>query len=257
MSGKYQNNTQKKKSPVYIWLLLVIAAAVGGAMLHISGGTAEEAPAQTTESVTIAPAETTAPTVEPVSAVGVNMGYGLQMESAAKYTGIYMEDGSDELVTGVLSLVVTNTGAQSIQLADITMPLGEEEATFRLTTLGPGEKAVLLESNRMAYDSSVDYNNVYPTVTNVAYFPEEPSTMADSFKIGILNGAMNVTNISGQDIPGTITIYYKNVADGMYYGGITYRMTIEGGLKADEIRQLVGNHLSETGSQVAFITVAE
>jgi hypothetical protein len=50
-------------------------------------------------------------------------------------------------------------------------------------------------------------------------------------------------------------IYYKNSASDLYYGGITYRIRIEGGLAAGEIRQAMGNHLSESGSAVMFVTI--
>ena len=72
-----------------------------------------------------------------------------------------------------------------------------------------------------------------------------------------MDGAVNVTNISGEDIEGNIVVYYKNAAKDLYYGGITYRITIEGGLKADEIRQVMTNHASDTGSRIMFVTIGQ
>jgi len=48
---------------------------------------------------------------------------------------------------------------------------------------------------------------------------------------------------------------YKNAAADLYYGGITYRVRIEGGIKAGEIKQLMAGHFSETGSKIMFVTV--
>ena len=66
---------------------------------------------------------------------------------------------------------------------------------------------------------------------------------------------MNITNISGNDITGDVVIYYKNASSDMLYGGITYRVTVTGGLKAGEIKQLTGSHFSASGSRIMFVTI--
>ena len=56
--------------------------------------------------------------------------------------------------------------------------------------------------------------------------------------------------------PGDIYIYYKNFSGGIYYGGITYRVKIEGGLKSGEIRQLMSTHYYEEASEILMVTYA-
>lgn len=200
--------------------------------------------------------ETVSPeTPLPSQEQGINLGYGLQVTDMGSYTGMYMEDGTDEIVSGIMMLVVENTGEQDIQYAEITMDFADQQAQFSLTTLPVGAKVVLLEKNRIQWEDSMDDGTVLPMVHNVASFQEPLSTMEDKLKIGIVDGAINVTNISGEDIPGTISVYYKNAASDIYYGGITYRIQIQGGLKADEIRQVMTNHASDTGSQILFVTI--
>jgi hypothetical protein len=89
----------------------------------------------------------------------------------------------------------------------------------------------------------------------VAFLDAEPDLCEDQLKIQSLDGAMNITNISGKDITDNIVIYYKNAAADLLYGGITYRVTIRGGLRADEVRQISVSHFSATGSRVMFITI--
>ena len=89
----------------------------------------------------------------------------------------------------------------------------------------------------------------------VTFMETEPSLLQDHLKIQSLDGAMNITNISGEDITGDIVIYYKNAAADLLYGGITYRITVRGGLKKDEVRQISVSHLSAVGSRVMFITI--
>ena len=184
----------------------------------------------------------------------INLGYGFEITDVGSYTGMYMEDGSDEIVSGVLMIVVTSTSDKTLQYAKITMPAGETDAVFELSTLPPGESVVLLEQNRMAYDKNLGYD--FATAENVAFFQQEPSLMEDTFKLQILDGVINVTNISDKDIDGEIVVYYKNSATDLYYGGITYRSRVTGGLKAGEIRQVVGGHISATGTKPMFVTVA-
>ena len=187
----------------------------------------------------------------------INLGYELYMTDIGKYTGIYMEDGMDELVSGVLMLVLKNNGEQDIQYAEITIPVGEETARFTMSTLPVGESVVLLESNRMQYEKEVDYSAIIPKIEHLAYFQGSVNKQEDKLEISIVDGAINVKNISGENISGNITVYYKNAAQDIYYGGITYRITVEGGLKADELRQVMTKHASDTGSKIMFVTIGK
>ncbi len=183
----------------------------------------------------------------------INLGNGLEITDIGNYTGIYMEDGTDEVVSGVLMMIVKNTGDKTVQYAKITLETGETDAVFELTTLPIGASVVLLEKTRMTYDKNATYG--IATTENLALFTEEPSLMEDVLKIQVLDGIVNVTNISTSDIDGEIVIYYKNSATDLYYGGITYRSRLTGGLKAGEIRQVSGAHMSKSGTKVMFVTV--
>ena len=180
---------------------------------------------------------------------------GLEIQTVGAYTGIYMEDGTDEIVTDVLMLVLENNSGSTVEYAKITMNIGEKNAEFTVTTLKPDAKVVLLEKNRMAYDNTLDYSKATFKCENLAVFQKPLSLQEDKLSFQILNGAINITNISGEDISGRIAIYYKNKAAGIYYGGITYRVLIEEGLKAGEIRQILASHFAETGSEIVFVTI--
>lgn len=199
------------------------------------------------------PQEEVLPGTAESETVSINLGSGLYITDLGSYTGMYMEDGSDEILSNILMITVKNEGTQTLQYADIKLPVGEEEAQFSITTLPAGEQAVLLEKNRMAYSEKADRSTA--VASNISFFEEPLSLHEDLLKLQIMNGIMNVTNVSDEDIDGDIVIYYKNSAAGLYYGGITYRVRVEGGLKAQEIRQVAGAHLSQTGSAVMFTTI--
>lgn len=261
-AGKFAAKKKKTNKGLVAVLVIVALLLLALAVLMLlgmpdSGSEPAETRAQTateTQAPDIAQTQPL-PAAAPLEESAVNLGYGLYATDMGSYTGTYMEDGTDEIVSGVLMLVVENAGEEDIQYAEITMDFGEKQAAFDLTTLPAGAKVVLLEKNRMQWDDSMDDGTVVPMVQHVAYFQEPISTMEEKLKIGIVDGAINVTNISGEDIPGTISVYYKNAAADIYYGGITYRIQIQGGLKADEIRQVMTNHASDTGSKILFVTI--
>lgn len=194
---------------------------------------------------------------EPAQADGFrlpwDLGNGLQILNLGSYTGMYMEDGTDDIVTNVLMVIVTNTGDTTLQYAQLSLTCQAGEALFSLSTLPPGASVVLLEQNRMAYDHSMEISSA--AAENVVFFSQEPSLQPESLQLQIQDGSLNVTNISGGDISGDIVIYYKNSAMDLLYGGITYRARIEGGLQAGQTQQLAAPHLREDGSQILLVTI--
>ncbi len=197
----------------------------------------------------------TAPKVEiqDMEEVEQDLGKGLMITDIGSYTGLFVEDGSDTVVSRVLMVVVKNIGASTIQYGEVKLTDGEKTANFKITTLPPGESAVLLELNKMPYSEGKALTQ--GSVGNVATFATEPGLCQDRLKIQTLNGVLNITNISGEDIEGDIVIYYKNAASDMLYGGITYRVSITGGLKKNEIRQVIASHFYAAGSRVMFVTI--
>ncbi|MBR6534385.1 MAG: hypothetical protein IKT65_02300, partial [Clostridia bacterium] len=63
-----------------------------------------------------------------------------------------------------------------------------------------------------------------------------------------------VTNITDNDITSDVVISYKNYANDMFYGGITYRITVSGGIKAGQTVQSKAGHFSAASSKVLTVT---
>lgn len=220
---------------------------------------AETKPAETkpgkTEPSETKPTETTPPETVPqetAPSLETVLGHDVEILDIGTYTGLFMEDGTDELVSGVLMMKIVNNGEKAIQYAEITMNYGGQTARFSVSTLLPGATMILLEQNRLAYSADAGYSDL--KMQNVAVFGEELSLCEDKLQIQILDGAINVTNVSGEDIPGEVRIYYKNYADDIYYGGITYVVRIQEGIKADQIKQIMASHFSAKGSVIMFVT---
>lgn len=187
-----------------------------------------------------------------VEEVDAEVDYDLKIADFGSYTGVYMEDGSDEFVVGVLMIMVTNESELPLQYAEIVLTVGEEKAYFSVSTLPAGSSAVLLEKNRMSYEDGMSISRT--DVKNAAFFDGPLSLSEDKIQIQALDGAMNIINVSGEDISGDIVIYYKNSSSDMFYGGITYRVRLEGGMKKDEIKQIMSAHFSGSGSTILLVT---
>lgn len=256
MSKKKQ--PKKTGGPLIVLILLValcVAAVIVWSFLP------QDAPARpvrtTAPAAQTEPAQTEPPRtvrVEAETQPSVELDYGLEITDSGRYTGLYMEDGTNEVVSDVMMIVVRNSGEDDVQLAEITAVFGGEEYRFTLTNLAAGERAVLLDQERGACNGGTLESAV---LGNTALFREPMELHEDTIGIDGLEGMLNVRNISGADIDGDICIYYKYAAQDIYYGGITFRVRIEGGLKAGELRQVPAGHFSPEGCAIVQVTIYE
>ena len=180
-----------------------------------------------------------------------DLGDDLAITQIGKYSGVYMEDGTDEIVSDILMIVVRNMGDQPLQYTEIYLNTGESIAEFSLSTLPAGESVVVLEKNRMNFE---DIDFIDAKAMNTVWFQEELSLYEELFQIQTIEGTMNIKNISNADVTEDIVIYYKNYSKKRFYGGITYRVRLTGGMKVGEIKQINPTHFLSEDSKVMFIT---
>ena len=254
MSGKYIHKKAKSKKktaklvliPAILVCLLIVAALL---LMKNREDVPESAETvRNTDEVQI---------IRPTEPSRTTQKEDLEILDIGAYTGIYMEDGTDEIVSDVLMMKVKNNSADTVEYARFCLDVNGETAEFTVSALKPDATVVLLEKNRMPYSKDVDYAAVKPDCDNLAVMQHPLSLHEDKLSIQVLDGGVNVTNISDEDITGRVAIYYKNKAAGIYYGGITYRIILENGLKAGEIRQMMASHISDTGSEILFVTIAQ
>lgn len=274
MSGKYSkkknsnknktvNHRNKKRNTGKLILLVILALLLAFAVFiavnadeifgDVFGRHSDNMGPNAAESSETVFTPTEGVQIEADADYSVTMENGLRVSDIGRYTGMFMEDGSDEIVTGVLMILVTNTSEKDLQYAEISIELGDVDALFTLSNIPSGGSAVVLEKNRMLYDASVDYRMV--SSDNVAWFSEPMSLCDDRIQIQSMDGILNIINVSGEDITGEIVIYYKNSSQDMLYGGITYRIRISDGLKSGEIRQIVAKRFQENASTIMMVTI--
>lgn len=185
----------------------------------------------------------------------IYLGENLMITSIESYSGKFMEDGSDEEVSGILMITVRNDGDKTLQYAEAELIFGNSTAQFAFSTLRPGASMVVMEKNRMEYPEKKDIKEAL--LANVIFFEKSLNFCEDKLKISAMDGVFNVENISGGDLSENVVIYYKNKKEDLYYGGITYRTIIEGGIEKDGIKQIMTKHFTLDESEVMFVEYTE
>lgn len=179
----------------------------------------------------------------------------MEILSIGKYSGKFIEDGSDEKKENVLALVVKNTSDEVIDYGEITLKIKGKSNTikFKITNLKPQTSTVVMESTgKIEFDPDDKY--IYLNSKND--MESTMSLMSDKIKLSTKNKEITIENISDEDLK-TVYVYYKTVSKGnSYIGGITYRAKFENvgagkSISADTL------HFSNKNSEILKIESVE
>ena len=168
----------------------------------------------------------------------------------SSYTGSYVEDGSDEYVENIMMLILENEGEDDIQFGNVII---NNQYVFEFTTLLPGDKVMVLEKNRSVYAEDIKIDSA--VLKQAALFSEAPSMHEDLLEITTENGMICITNISGTEFSGG-KLFYKNVVNEHFLGGITYFSTIPK-LQSNQSVKLSADHYEEDRSRLLFVTYGQ
>lgn len=179
---------------------------------------------------------------------------GISVVSVDSIAGMFVEDGTDEVLSDILTVTFRNDTDRTLQYAKLILAVGEDEYVFEISTLPAGASVRAMEINRKPFVSSK--GDVSLRQENVAWFLDEPSMYENMFSITQRNNAIIVENISGSTVNAPIYVYYKNYTDGVYIGGITYRASTQEQLEPGQTVVLNANHFDPEVSRLMFITYA-
>ena len=175
----------------------------------------------------------------------------LQIIRSGIYTGLFAEDGSNAPCADVLALLVTNTSDRFMEWIELALPVGDRTAYFSISSLPAGQSLLVLEKTAMIWQEGTEVG--VPVVIQNSAAEKTPSLYPEVFSITAADHVVNLSNISGSDISGSIALCYKNAENGIYIGGITYRKTLTGGVKAGAVAQFICDHYTVAGSEIVFI----
>ena len=180
---------------------------------------------------------------------------GIGIVGIQNIAGVFVEDGSDEVMGNIFTVDFRNDSDHYLQYAEIALTIDGEEYSFKLTTVPSGATVRAMEANRSEMPHSCEECEM--RCEHIAWFGEEPSLHSDAIEIIEQDGGLVVKNISGQSIPAPIYVYYKNLEDDVYVGGITYRATITEELAAGETFAVGAGHFNVGHSRIMFVEYAE
>lgn len=169
---------------------------------------------------------------------------GLEILAVGSYSGAFFEDGSDDAVEKVAALVVKNTGTETVEYGEIDAGASH----FVFSALPVNAVMLVLESNR---GTAAELSDAQVTARVAAAEVREDYT--DSFEIYLGDGVINIRNIAGKSFSDDVSVYYKNVCNGILLGGITYRARFAG-VADGAIAQSIQSHATADSSAVVYMT---
>jgi hypothetical protein len=144
----------------------------------------------------------------------------IEIESLFQFSGIN-PDAQKQEVTDVASIVLKNTSGRYLDEATVTATLASgRELTFVLRDLPDGTAAMAFS----AENHSLLETDVCTDLTAEATFGEAPGN--NGAEITVEGMTVTVTNTSSEDM-NQIDVYYRDVFDEQYFGGVTYIYTID------------------------------
>lgn len=171
----------------------------------------------------------------------------LSFSSCGRYTGAFVEDGSDRPVENVAAILVSNLTAEYLTYASLQFEINGEAATFVVTGLPAGESAWVLEYNALQIDSGASFVALDSAMQFI------PTEDLDELEVTFREGLLSAKNLTDQTyIDGYV--YYKRLhTDGNYLGGITYRSSI-GDLAPGDTIEVTAGHAGEELCRVVRMT---
>ena len=146
-------------------------------------------------------------------------GTSLVAERVVAYNGPYVEDGSNDNVTGIAALALCNRGTQPLAQVKIELQQGTRRLTFNVQTILPGDAVLVLEANRQLYEKT-PYNKCKAQV-----IPDTCVTVpSDTLRISVAqHDCISLTNYSDRALT-AVWLEYKcwSYEYESWLGGITW-----------------------------------
>lgn len=220
------------------------------AVLVLSGCSGNTLPVSPDDAATASDAAPAVPSADMADAAeGVELLPDVWVSPLFPYTGKYVEDGSDDQVETIAAVMLTNRSDTDYQYLEFTVTTSDAVYAFSASSVHVGSTVTVLSKDRTAYAPGEIVSVDCPVA--VAY-RTAPSMREDLVAFEQAEGSFGVTNISGKDLSGTITVYYKSTDANGWLGGITFR-TVINGLGAGEKQWFPAGHMG----RIVFVTYEE
>lgn len=179
-------------------------------------------------------------------------GSSLKITGYERVDGPFLEDGSDEPVTGVFAITVSNPTTQTLEYGVVTLTDGAQTYTFHISTLPAGASVEVMEADRAAYPANPE--TLKAALDPATWFSTEPTMCSDVIETTAAGQTISITNRSDTALRGPVYVYYKKYDGTQYLGGITYRVKFADGLAAGATLTAEATHYEAETSKLLFVT---
>ena len=176
-------------------------------------------------------------------------GTSLTIQKIGAYSGIFLEDGSDQEIDHVTTIVLTNTGHTNVEYASITLEREGETLEFEASDIPNGASVTVQEKNQTIYQEGA-----YSACEGIAAEIEDFEMSEDMVSVEETEkGALKVTNLTSETIP-CVRIFYKFYMEeeNAYIGGITYTAKLTE-LTAGSSETITPSHYSAGYSRIIMV----
>lgn len=171
------------------------------------------------------------------------------IQKIAAYDGVFLEDGTDEEITGVAAMVLENTGETAVEYTRISLNAGGETWSFEATAIPAGQTVVVQEADRAAYRDAV----LTGCTADVAEL--EAMEMSEDQVRVTDNGdnSLTVTNLTQEPIV-CVRVFYKYYMEDLdvYVGGIAYTAKVTDLQPGEEV-QIIPSHYAAGSSRIVMV----
>lgn len=149
--------------------------------------------------------------------------YELEIKDIKSYDGIFFEDGNEQEVKNVATIIVKNNSDVNIEYGKVVLHGAKSDLEFKITALPKGATMVVQEINMKKYVEQ-DYTNVTYDVAPL----DEFEMSEDKIHIAEKDDELEITNLTDEVIPVT-RVFFKLYMDDIdvYAGGITYTIALK------------------------------
>ena len=162
----------------------------------------------------------------------------LEVLNVGAYDGLFLEDGSDDEISGVAALVLRNCGKAAVEYVSISMTCGNTSLEFEGSDIPSGAMIVLQDTNRTPFSSGA-ISNCSATVAEL-----DKLEMSENAVLVTENSdnTLTIKNITNKALP-CVRVFYKFYSgdEGSFVGGITYVAKITD-LQPDEAQTILPSH---------------
>ena len=177
---------------------------------------------------------------------------GLEVCRIGTYTGIFVEQGTDIECEDVPAIIVRNTTRRMIEKAVFV----QGSQTFVITYLPPDGICLVQErSGQPAQKPDELYNLVF---REPVQFVADDAEVQNRVRVEAEKNLITIENISGEDIPGSVNVWYKTKKDGLFIGGVSYKAAVDDGvLKTGSTATVQTAHYDPACSELLLVTFSE